>query len=688
MQFKEWLTVNESVVVQGPRGEAVLGKAKENGKMVEFSYSAGDYYSSFQVWPFAENRPGYLQAPATGFDPRPSMLAATVIGVIKTTPLEPGNGADRAFINALTASLKNGRPSIPYREGESDWMGVLKGAGVDDEKFLKGLKGDKDLSDTSTPAMGTASSNMTKAGKSISFNKTSGSWAYFFETQAGHTDFHIDAVVNMMKKAAQPLVDNDIIEHYRIVRGWNYRDAETVWSGKGKQEYDDRHAFIKKSAAYMKFLAEKMLANHPKAKEGVLKRFRNSWDKDVKPENTKVPLDRLQDYVRSHHQESPFLGFFLDALKGDNQQMYDVMDDAAKTPDEDDAIARYKEISEDEYHRIVENPRLFIRDAFSTLFFSDLLSKHASGNFERFKRELKEAVNDWLASGKDITAYDIEYLKKIGDYIDIRGKEQIDDAHEKIKKREEEQKRKQEEDEARKESLIARGNFKYIVLGQKERWSEVPFKYLDGDEVDVGELAGDEEIVDKESIFQAAHEKASEDAWANAEEKKSETYGQDRKEVESDIDYEWDEYVEDRFEEDAWEGTSEEEAKKEIKDEYWDDFVAWKVERLKKEEEEESWKYEPEPEESDIWKIEKSMTKEQAYEDGLVVVRWADDSDEIEVDTHSKHFEKAKEEVAKALALSMSEKDEDGDPLVRRWTRVAFNLVDSEELKRFQAGEL
>lgn len=656
--------------------------------MVEFSYSAGDYYSSFQIWPFAENRPGYLQAPATGFDTRPSILSATVIGVIKTTPLEPGNGADRAFINALSAALKNGRPSLPYREGESDWMGILKGAGVDDEKFLGGLKGDKDFSDTSTPTMGTASGNMTKASKSMSFSKTSGSWAYFFETQAGHTDFHIEAVVKMMKKAAQPLVDNDIIEQYRIVRGWNYSAAETVWSSKGKQEYDDRDVFVKKSAAYMKFLAERMLANHPKAKEAVLKRFRNSWDRDVKPENTRVPLDRLKEYIRDHHQESPFLDFFIDALKGDKRHMYEVMDDAAKTPDEDDAITRYKEISEDEYNRIVENPRLFIRDALATFSVGELLSKHASGNFERFKREYEEAVNDWLASGEDITAYDIEYLKKLTDHIDIRGKDQIDDAHEKIKKRDEEYKRKQEEEQVKEKSLVARGNFKYIVLGEKESWREVPFKYLDGDEVDVGDLASDEEIVDKESIFYAAHEKASEDAMLNAEERKSETYGQDSKEVESDIDYEWDEYIEDRFEEDAWEGISDEDVKKEIKDEYWDDFVSWKIEILKKEEEEESWRYEPEPEESDIWKIEKKMTEEQAYEDGLVVVRWPDDSDEIEVDVHSKHFDKAREEVKKSIILSMKKKDEDGEPLVKRYTPIIFNITNSGEIKKFSAEEI
>jgi hypothetical protein len=669
MRFKDWLLLQENIIVNSGNGEAVLGKSRESNGVVEFSYGAGDYYSSFEVWPFSEERPGYVKL---------SDGAATVVGIIKKTPIEPGNGADRAFIKSLTASLAtSGLKSLPYKEGDSAWMGALSSAGVDsDHAVMKGMKGDKDFSATATPEMGKASSNAKKATAGISVSRMSGSWAYFIRVNPGSATFQIDKIVGAMKKAAQPLVDNDIIENYRIVKGWNYKAAETVWSNKGKQEHDDDATKIKKSSSYIKFLADKMLANHPKAREQVYKYFRHSWDKDTNPENTKVPLDELVKYVNWQHNESPFLTFFIEALKGDSQHMYEVMEEASKTQDADDAIRLYKEIHEEEYSYMVENPRLWMSNAIRIFSISPLLSKHASGNYERFKREYEEAINSWLESGETIRPGDIEYLKKLAEYIDIRGKDQIEDAHKKIKTREEEDKKKREEKEANDRETIGRGSFKYMQVGADASWKEVPLKYLDGDEVEVAQLALDEDIVDKEEVFHAAHEKASEDAYANAEEKKSETYGQDKTEVESDIDYEWDEYIEDRFSEGEWEGTSEDEAKKEIKSDYFDDFVDWKKERLKKEEEEESWKYEPEADESDVWKYEKEIAEKRAYEEGLVVFKWPEDSEELEVWLHSKHFVKAKDAVKRSVAISMKNKNEDGEPALRGWQDISFTFVD------------
>ena len=669
MQFKEWLLLQENIIVNTGNGEAILGKSRESNGVVEFSYGSGDYYSSFEVWPFSEERPGYVKM---------SDGAATVVGIIKKTPIEAGNGADRAFIKSLTASLgTSGLKPLPYKEGDSPWMGALSAAGVDDDHpVMKGMKGEREFSATFTPEMGKASPNAKKAIASVSFSKMSGSWAYFIRVNPGSATYQIDKIIGVMKKAAQPLIDNDIIDQYRIVKGWNYKDAETVWSNRGKQEHDSDEDKSRKSAAYIKFLADKMLANHQKAREQVYKYFRHSWDRDITPQNTRVPLEELIKYVNWQHNESPFLVFFIDALKNDSDHMYGVMEDASKTQDADDAVRIYKEIQEEEYSYMVDNPRLWMSNAIRVFSISDLLSKHASGQYERFKREYEEAINSWLKSGEAIRQGDIEYLKKLSDYIEIRGKDQIDDAHKKIKDREEEEKSNREEKELKKKEIMARGSFKYTHLGSDPTWKDVPYKYLDGDEVEVAQLALDEEIVDKEEVFGAAHEKASEEAYANAEERKSETYGQDREEVESDIDYEWDEYIEDRFSEGEWDGTSEEDAKKEIKDDYFDDFVDWKKDRLKKEEEEESWKYEPEADESDVWKYEKEIAEERAYENGLVIFKWPEDSEDLEVWLHSKHFIKAREAVKKSVAISLKEKDEYGEPVLRGRQDISFTFVD------------
>jgi hypothetical protein len=683
MQFKEWLFLNESIIIQNGKDVSVLGKSRENGNMVEFSYGAGQYHSSFEVWPFSENRQGYVQI---------SDGPASVVGIIKKTPIEPGNGADRAFIKSLTSALASaGHKPLPYKEGDSQWMGVLSAAGVDDDNpVMKGLGGEKEFGSTKTPEMGKASTNATKATSSVSFGRMSGSWAYFIRVNPGSASWQIEKVLNAMKNAAKPLIENDIIDQYRVVKGWNYKAAEVVWSNKGRQEHDDDKNQISKSAGYIKFLAERMLARHPKARDQVMKYFRHSWDKDVQPSNNKVPLDDLVKYIGWQHNESPFLNFFIEALRADNERMYDVMEDASKTPDADEAIRRFKEISDEDYDYITENPRLWMTSAISIFSMSDMMSKYASGNFERFKKDYEEGINSWLGSGEPIRKSDVDYLKKLSEYIEIKGKDQLDKINSDIKQKEEEQKKKQEQDVAKAREVIKQGDFKYMQIGKDGSWKDIPRRHLNGEEVEVGELAKDEDIVDKEDVFQAAHEKASEEAWFNAEEKKSETYGQDKAEVESDIDYEWDDYIEDRFEDGEFEGVSEEDAKSEIKNDYFDDFVDWKREKLKKEEEEESWRYEPEPEESDVRKYEDEIAEEKAYEQGLVIFKWPEDSDEIEVWLHSKNMEAARKFVRKSIEASMKEKDRYGEPILDKNHHVSFTFADkgSGEGSVFRAREV
>lgn len=682
MQFREWLLIHENIIVNTGSGEAVLGKSRENNNVVEFSYDSGEYYSSFEVWPFSEERPGYVKL---------SDGVATVVGIIKKTPIEAGNGADRAFIKSLSASLAaSGLKPLPYKEGDSAWMGALSAAGVDDDHpAMKGMKGEKDFSATSTPEMGKASSNAKRATAGMSFGKMSGSWAYFIRVNPGSATYQIDKIVGAMKQAAKPLIDNDIIDQYRIVKGWNYNGAEVVWSAKGKSEHEDESAFIKKASSQMKFLANTMLANHPKAKEMILKYFRNSWDKDTEPTNTGVRIEELKKYVKSYHNESLFLDFFLDAVAKDNDDMYDVLERAANTNDPDNVVYVYKQIANEDYDYLIEHPRLYMNQALDVFAASDLLSSKVSGNFERFKREYEDAVNRDLSSGGEIRPYDLELLKKLSEYIDIKAKGQIEDLHGKMKTREEEQKKKNEDEAARFRERINKGDFKYMIAGDSS-WKPIPPKYLDGDEVEVGEMATAEDIVDKEEIFHSAHEKASEEAWEDAEQRKSETYGEDKDEVNSDIDYEWDDYIEDRFSDGEWEGVSDEDAKKEIKSDYFDDFVDWKKERLKKEEEEESWRYEPEADESKVWKYEKEMAEEQAYENGLVIFKWPEDSDEIEVWLHSRHFDKARLAVRKSLDISMKDKDDDGEPVVTGKEHVSFTFVDqgSGEGKVMRAREV
>jgi len=691
MLFKEWLLLQESIIVSIGHEEVPLGKSDQASKVVEFSYATDTHYSSFEIWPFSEERKGYV---FTG--------NASVVGIIKSTPIFADNGADRAFIQALTASLNSsGYKALPYKEGDSMWMGVFKGAGADDDDLLGSMKGEKDSDTAATPKMGKEAPADRKLTSGISVSRASGSWAYFMGINSGDAGSYIGAIERLMKGAIKPLVDNNLVDYYRIVRGRNYKAEEWVWSEKGRREKDESRGAADKSVAYMKFLAERMLANHPKAKEVVLGHFRHSWNKDVKPLNERVPMDDLKAYVRDSHGESPFLYFFLDTIQGNNQRMYEALEDSANTPNYNDAISIYKEIDGDEYDYMIEEPRLWMTQALKIFSLSDFLHKNSRSHFEKFKSEYEQALNRWLTSGPTIRPMELKHLKGLSDYIEVHDKDRISDAHGKhekankeFNKRQEDEYRKADEKLIKTKQVIALGQFKYLMIGKDPSWKEISHNYINGyDEVDVGLMALEEELVDRESIMHSAHDKASEDASADAEERKSETYGQDREEVEGDVDYELDDYLDDReFDEGEFDGLSEDQKKAKIKEEYLDDFIGWKKERLQKEEEEESWKYEPEADESDIRKYEEEFAEEKAYEDGLVWIRWVDDeSKDIEVFAHHKHYEKAREMVRKNIADGMALKDKYDEPLIRKDQRVEFQLVgegDSSKSTSMRAREV
>lgn len=691
MQFRHWLTLQESIIVSmtGPRGteEIPLGNSNEWQKMFEFSYGYEDFYSSFEVWPFSENRPGYVH---TG---KPA-----VIGIIKKTPIFPDNGADRAFLQSLTNALKSsGYKPLPYKEGDSEWMGAFKDAGAD-EKIIDSMKGDKAVGTAEIPKMGEKSQPQRKVASSISVSKESGSWAFFIRIVGGNADSYITNIEKTMKTAMQPLIDSNLVDYYRIVRGRRYGSEEIVWSERGKKEKEDANSFEEKAVAYIKFLAERMLKNHHKAKAAVLSYFSQSWNKDIQPKDERLPFEELKGYVRDHNSESPFLNFFLDAVKSDNESMYEVLDMASEngtgfsggqSANRDEAISAYKEISEEEYDYMMDEPRLWMQPAIRILSLGDMMTKHARTNFEKFKRQYGEAINGWLSSGPSLRPSDIKYLGELSEHIDIEHKDEIQDAAAKYKAKSEEESKEllrqreiNDKEDAKTKQMIKRGEFKYMMIGKDSEWKDISHSYINGyDEVDVGLMALEEELVDREDLMHAAHEKASEDAWSRAEEKKSETYGKDRDEVESDIDYEWDDYMDEReFDEGEFEGMSDDQKRDKVKEDYFDDFVSWKIEKLKEEEEEESWKYEPEAEESDIRRYEKEFAKEQVYEDGLVVMKWIDDDeDEIEVSVHPKHYQKAREMVRKSVEIGMGRKDKYGEPLIRRGQRVKFLIVSDDE---------
>jgi hypothetical protein len=674
MHFKEWLTLSESIQIQ----DGYLGRSRESADYSEFSYSSGEYWSTFSIRPYNIYREGYANM-RDG--------TARIIAIIKNTAIFPDNGTDRAFIKGLTERLKaNGKQPIPYKEGQSAWSGAINTLDFDDkEKFTKALQGDNESNDSATPQMGKGNTGTTKVS-SISFSRESGSWAYIFRTPYAMKD--IGMVEKIMKEVAQPMIDNDIMEFWQLVRGNKYGSAETMYSKRGQKEQDDETQFEQKASAYMKFLAEKMLSNHPKAMKSVIENIEHgkisSRASNVKPENTRVPISELRKYIQTYHHESSYLWLFLDAVEKDDQKEYEALELLADHKNQEYATYLYRNMAKDEYSHIVEHPLAYSRDALEIFRMQDILERLTPENFSRFKREYEESLNDHLENERTLRQSDLETLKSLSEFINVRDKDQIHDLHSKSKQKEEEENKKQEEEKSRENDMMERGRYMYMLAGDSS-WKHIADKHIDGDDVQAGELAMDEDLIDKEDVFMAAHEKASDEAMENAEEKKSPNYGQDEEEVLSDLNYEIDDYVEDRFSDGEFEGLSDEEAQKKVKDEYLDDFIDWKKERLEKEEEEESWKYEPEPDQSDIWKYEKEIAEDRAYEEGLIIFKWPEENDEIDVWVHSKYKDKAKDMVRKSIQIGMKEKNEFGEPRVRRYTKVVFVYHDDKHIEKIPA---
>lgn len=671
MHFREWLHINESIHIQ----DGILGRSRESGNSSEFSYGSGEYWSTYSIRPYSVHRTGFANM---------NDASSNIIAIIKTTPIFQDNGTDRAFIKALTEKLKNkGKTPLAYREGENSFTGLIDSLDFDDkDKFTKALQGDTEKQ-TQTPQMGKEIPNSTKASN-VSFSRESGSWAYIFRTPYAMND--IKMVEEVMKESAQPMIDNDIMDFWQLQRFNNGRlqaAGEIVYSKRGKQEQDNETQWEQKAKAYMKFLAEHMLSNHPKAMNMVLQHIGKT-----ESQNTRIKIEDLRKYVQTYHNESSYLNLFLDALKTDDTNKYTALELLADQKDPETATYQYNTINNDDYQHIVENPLAYTTDALEIFKMSPLFQKVSRENFAQFKSQYEENLNDALeANSRKLRSKDFEVLKELSEFIEIRRKDQIHDIHSQIKQKEQEDRKTQEERKSQENDMIERGRFMYMIAGDKS-WKHIPEKYLDGDDVQIGEMATEEDLVDREDIFQAAHEKASEEAMKDAEEKKSINYGQDKEEVLSDLKYDIDDYVEDNFSDGEFENLSDEQSQKKVQDEYLDDFIRWKKEKLEKDEEEESWRYEPEAEQSDIWKYEKEMAEDKAYEEGLVIFKWPEENNEIDVWLHSKSMEKAREMIRRSLRIGMRTKDEDGEPKVRPYTKVVFVFHDNKPIQKMRAEEV
>lgn len=205
MRFKDWLLI-ENIVVKWGRDNAILQPSNEVMPFdVHYQWDKG--FSSYFVGAFQAQRVGYVSIGTR----------ATHIGIIKTTPIESNSGPDFGFIKNLIGIIRQQRLiPVPYKEEGSDFDGMFKKAEKDLGKSLNlddiktGFATGENLPDFE---LGQSSTHQLTKGMSVS--RATGSWAQFFETN--QATYLLPKIVEFLKQAAKPLLDNDIIDFIEIV---------------------------------------------------------------------------------------------------------------------------------------------------------------------------------------------------------------------------------------------------------------------------------------------------------------------------------------------------------------------------------------------------------------------------------------------------------------------------------------
>lgn len=677
--FKNWVTLTESIIVpdMSGHGESTLSVVSP-ALIREFNYQGEQLYSTYFIAAYQARRVGYVT-----FNSNP-----THVGITKTSAIEKGKGVDIAFIKTLTQHLNSaGLRPVNYKEGESSFAGIIKDLGVDD---FPNMPGDKEAKPPQTPNINQGASNSQQITKGMSVSRASGSWSYFIQIHDGYmAQRTIDSLLVNMEKSIKPLMDSDMVEWYEIVDRMSGKRIKSVFSNAGQQKQNSWQDEFQQSVSYLKFLAQSMLKPYPNAQKLTMDRITREGMKSVggedpvkkiQPSNDRVPLDTLIKVVNNSYAEDHVILFFLQLLKQNNDHLYEIFDRVAQEKDAPVLLWQVDQLLNNRTEHMFDNLSLYMWDAVKIFEHQDILRELIPNEFNKFRTEYEEAINAFVAGG-ELEPREIKNLKLLSKYIDIEHVQELDRLHGEITKREEDENKKRLEEREKQKFIIQEYTTKYLVLAKGENvWKDVPDKYVDRDgSVYEGEFCS-QEIVDSEDVFYDAHEKASEEAYANAEERKSLTYGEDMNDVNDDIESYADDFI-NTTDADIPGDMSDEDLFNLIKTKYLKEFIAWRKEKLEEEEDEDKWKYEPEPDEQDIYKYQEELSVDVAFDDyGLVIM--INNEYGLELELNSKFESNLLPILKKALEITVRTKDKEfNEPLMKWGTKVKFIFRDEAKDK-------
>jgi hypothetical protein len=690
MSFKGWL-LTETILVQYMR--ETNGLFPVDGPFLDFNYQSEKSWTNFVVGCWQAKRPGYISISS-----RPTHVA-----IIKHSPLE--DSLDFGFLKNLIQLLQQNRlKGIPYKEVGTSFDDLFKKVNYEPEfKPETGWQTGETLPDVELGA-----SNMQKLSPGISASKQSGSWAFFIE--ASEAQFYIPKLIAILEQAAAPLIQNNLIDFYEVVDRKTGKRNKIVYSQKGQQESDDWKTKDNKAAATLKYLAATLLSGAPIFKTEVMKSIGHDdikgggqgwFGHDAPVQNFNVPLDELYKLNERAFADNMVIRTFLNAVKGQDKQKFQDLEKIAQWAEKKKqttigqkyppywiggALEVFSWLWEKNNNiKDMTNPSEVMDNIYNlqhVMKYEEILQQIEPEEFEYFKKQAKEAIETAFESGaaQHLRPNDIISLNELAPKLNLHPSilQQLEQGSQHHKDEEAKRKKEQQEEALKHSFLMDVDSYAYMMV-KEGKWQAIPDEFLEyisgGDyQVKVGELSLD--ILGEENVgIEDAMSRAEEEAWKEVKQKPSESYGEDKSEIESDIEYDWDDFIQGLEEID--EDTPEEEAVRIIREKYWDDFVEWKKKKMQKEEEQESWKYEPDTESNDfqikVSEYQQEIAEEMAWEEGLVIIQT--DIGKAEIQLHKNHWEQFKSILKRTIELNMREKNEDQESYWKASTKISIDFI-------------
>ena len=319
LQFSEWLLVENGgmrtgIFVRTDRGEEeVLTASGVDSYIKEFNYQDDNSYSTWVIIPRASVQVGYA---TFGY-------RARYVQITKENPFE--GGADVAFTEGLVTQLRgSGYKTASYRVGESEWISAMNHNLPDDQK-LKQLE----IPWEEVPDAQQKPTNQVNVPgtKTISVSKPTGSYTLFLGPYNEISQFTIKRIIDAMKMAAKPLIDNDLIEFYEVrSRTGGGMPEEQVFSKSGKKTDEDYttsfHAFL----SQLKYLGDVFLEDYPKTKAKIQKRIKAFVPQDVPSKNSNLNIKQMRAKIHMHFANDIELLFFIHAVEQSEKEMFDLLE--------------------------------------------------------------------------------------------------------------------------------------------------------------------------------------------------------------------------------------------------------------------------------------------------------------------------------------------------------------------------